>query len=319
MNNCIVCKGMTKIWMRDLFDDRHGFPGLFNVYKCSKCGFSKTEFKTSKKKNAELYKKYYPRQNFDAKGVRKEDYQVGSRFRLWRKGLLFNAQHWVKPGSTVLDVGCGLGFGLMELEGMSCKAYGIDPDRNVLRVAKKLKLNIKIGTMEDNLFKNKKFDYIIANQVLEHLDEPAKFLRLCKKSLKKGGKIILSLPNTDSLTRRMLGRNWLHWHIPYHLNHFGKKSMETVANKTGLKIEKLITISPNLWTGLQIRRLVLPYKMGTRDPFWDGEKPKNGKNDEAMKDNALRKYFKIIEEYFFPNRVADLMGLGESFLVILSK
>ena len=59
--------------------------------------------------------------------------------------------------------------------------------------------------------------------------------------------------------------------------------------------------------------------MGERDVFWDGKKKTRGNNKDISKDNNLRKYFGLIEEYFFINRVVDLFGLGESLLVILSR
>jgi 2-polyprenyl-3-methyl-5-hydroxy-6-metoxy-1,4-benzoquinol methylase len=319
IDNCKICARETKLWMSKLFDDRHGFPGFFDVYKCKECGFAGINFKTNKKKNADLYKNYYPRQKIDVSKINKNDYQIGSRFKLWRKGLLFDAQHWVESGSSVLDVGCGLGFSLMELENMGCKAFGLDPDVNVSKIAKKLDLNIKVGTMEDKLFKNKKFDYVIANQVLEHVEDPIEFLKLCKNQISANGRIILSFPNSDSLTRKMLGKNWLHWHAPYHLNHFNRKSIKILAGKVGLKIISTKTVSPNLWTALQLRRLAIPRKMGERDMFWDGGEDKKQDSDKTTTENNFRRYFRLIEEYFLPNRLVDFLQMGESFLITFSR
>ena len=110
---------------------------------------------------------------------------------------MMNGQYLVRPKSTVLDVGCGLGYSLLELESMKCKAYGIDPDKNAFKLAKKFKLNFKVGFITDNPFKNIKFDYILANQVLEHTNNPNEFVKACAQKLNNRGKIILSFPNTN--------------------------------------------------------------------------------------------------------------------------
>lgn len=45
----------------------------------------------------------------------------------------------------------------------------------------------------------KKYDTVIAAEIIEHLENPLQFLRNCRKLLKKGGFIIVSTPNATSL------------------------------------------------------------------------------------------------------------------------
>lgn len=316
MKKCGICNGKLSIWFEKMFDDRHGYPGYFEIWRCKDCGGAETRPKIGKNKASNLYKKYYPRQDLDLSKIRREDHKIGNRSKLWRKGLMSNCQYWVKPGSKVLDVGSGLGYGLLELEDAGCEAYGIDPDAHAKKVAKKFELRFHCGFIEDRPFGKEKFDYVIGSQVLEHTDKPVAFVRMCEKRLRPGGKLILSFPNINSWGRKLFGRNWLHWHAPYHLNHFSKKSIEEMAQRVGLKIEKLVTITPNMWTNLQIRRLVQKPEMGERDWFWDGKIEKNRKQIRGV--NWLARVFRWLEEYNLINRVIDVLGGGESFLVTLS-
>lgn len=311
---CKICKNKTKTWYKKLFDDRHGYPGYFNVEKCVECGFAQTDPQIPKNKLTELYSKYYPRQNIDFKKIKLKNYKSPKRSALWRKGLLNGAHFLVKDDSSVLDVGSGVGYSLLYLKNKGCEAYGIDPDSNAKKLAKKFKLNFHQGFIEDRPFENKKFDYVIANQVIEHTNNPVGFLKHCKNRLKKDGEIIISFPNANSLTRKLLGKKWLHWHIPYHLNHFSKKSVAKLAKKTNLKIKTIKTITPNLWTNIQIRNLLAKPEMGKRDFFWDG---KSNKEEEIKHIGFLNKTFRILENYNFLNRVVDKLQFGESFLVIL--
>jgi 2-polyprenyl-3-methyl-5-hydroxy-6-metoxy-1,4-benzoquinol methylase len=312
---CKICDKKTKIWYRKLFDDRHGYTGYFDIYKCPNCGFAITNPQITKNKIINLYTKYYPRQNLNLENIKRSNYKKIDRFEIWKKGLLNTCEYWIKEKSKVLDVGSGLGYGLLRLEeAMKCKAYGIDPDANAKRFANKFKLNFHHGFIEDNPFKNIRFDYVIANQVLEHTDNPIRFLNICKSRLNKNGKIILSFPNTNGLHRIIFGRNWLHWHVPYHLNHFNLSSIKELTNKSGLKIEKIQTITPNMWTNLQIRRILSKPENGIRDTFWDGN---NKNNNTIIKSKTYSKLTRFLENNNYLNRLVDLLGFGESFLVIL--
>lgn len=309
---CKICGGKTKIWYKSLSDDRHGHPGNFDILKCVVCGFGQTSPQINKGQIMNLYKKYYPRQKINLSKIRLENYKVPPRFKLWRKGLLNSCHFLVKQESDVLDVGSGLGYSLLFLKNMGCDVFGIDPDENAKKVANKFKLNFHLGFIEDKPFDNKKFDYVIANQVIEHTNNPISFLKLCKQRLKPNGKIIISLPNTGSLGRQLSGENWLHWHIPYHLNHFNKKSIKSLTRRVGLEITSTKTVTPNMWTNLQIRRFLIKPQEGQRDSFWDG-----GKENQRLAKNWTRKIFLWLEEYNIANRIIDFLGLGESLVVTL--
>lgn len=313
--NCKICKGKLKTWKKGLFDDRHGYPDKFNIQKCQNCGFGQTIPQLSPSKISRIYAKYYPWNKTDITKIKRSDFNKPDWFTIWRKGLFINGQYNVKPKSKVLDVGCGLGHSLLELESIGCKAYGIDPDPNAAKLARKFKLNFKKAFISDNPYPKEKFEYVIANQVLEHTNDPINFLIKCKAKLTEDGKIILSFPNTDSLTRYILNYKWLHWHIPYHLNFFNKRSVNILAQKSGLKIIKIQTVTPNMWTNLQIRRLTQDPKPGDRDQFWDGK----GDPNKALTSGIVPKIINFMEEYNLLNRLIDVLGLGESYVVTLKK
>lgn len=46
---------------------------------------------------------------------------------------------------------------------------------------------------------NKKFDTIIAGEIIEHIESPIDFLKYCKSLLKKNGRLILTTPNATGL------------------------------------------------------------------------------------------------------------------------
>lgn len=317
---CKICGALTTSWFNKLFDDRHGYPGYFSVRRCRNCQFGQLDPQISEKQIGEVYEKYYPRQNIDLRSIKISDYKPQKISDLRRKGLLTNCHYLVPRGSRVLDVGSGVGYSLLELKMKKCRAYGIDPDSNATKFARKFRLNFHQGFIEDHPFNGMKFDYVVASQVLEHTNNPKKFILECLKRLDNGGKLILSFPNSQALTLSLFKRSWLHWHIPYHLNFFTRKSLESLFASTGVKVEKIWTETPNLWTNLQLRRLLIKPQLGSRDTFWDNGSTETESQTSKTKSFALyclRKIFGYLENYNYINRLIDKLNLGDSFVVIL--
>lgn len=100
---------------------------------------------------------------------------------------------------VVLDIGCGTGSQLTRPLAEAFPAIrfvGIDPDETSIRYARSLpKLpNLEFGGMEA-LACHAKADLIIASEVLEHVEEPGRFLAdLCDK-LRDEGRMVVTVPN----------------------------------------------------------------------------------------------------------------------------
>jgi len=310
MVSCKICGGELLAKHQEMFDNRHGYPGHFDIYECSTCGFMQTEPQLTGNRLTEVYSKYYPQRDADIKTVRKAGETMPTWEEIKQKGLTTTCHYGiVGKGDRVLDVGSGACYSLVEISAMGGKAWGIDPDKNSQKVAKELGLRFHCGLMYDCPFPKKYFDLITASQVLEHEPKPLRFLLTAKKFLRPGGKIRLSFPNTGALFRYVWGRNWLHWHVPYHVNHFNRRSFEMLAEESGLKIVYLTTATPNLWTILQIRSWLNSPKIGERDGMWDG-----APNQPQKTGSQLIPY---VEKLLFFNRLIDAAGWGESFVVEL--
>ena len=56
-----------------------------------------------------------------------------------------------------------------------------------------------------------------------------------------GGYCMITTPNTDSLSAKIMGKRWLHYNSE-HLNYFNIKSMQKLSELTGFKIIKYGTL-----------------------------------------------------------------------------
>lgn len=107
-------------------------------------------------------------------------------------------------GNSVLDIGCGIGEYTQLFWDRFQDVWGLDPDERCLKEAKKNDLRTTYVLGYGETFKiAEKFDTISMNNILEHVDDPVKLLMNCKQHLKHGGRIIVQVPNSESITRRL--------------------------------------------------------------------------------------------------------------------
>ncbi len=117
-------------------------------------------------------------------------------------GLLMLKHLELKPNLTVIDIGSGAGFPLLELAerlGKSCKLYGLDPWKNACeRARRKVKnygvSNVEIieGSAEKIPLTDNSIDLIVSNLGINNFDQPQVVFKECQRVLKPGGKLALT-------------------------------------------------------------------------------------------------------------------------------
>lgn len=77
-------------------------------------------------------------------------------------------------------------------------AFGIDPARNMLNVAKQRGVDVRLGSGECLPFRNSTFDYVAIIITLCFVKDPQKVLTEARRVLKRHGKIIIGIIDKDS-------------------------------------------------------------------------------------------------------------------------
>jgi len=85
-------------------------------------------------------------------------------------------------------------------------------------------------------FKENEFDVIILSDVLEHLDYPEKALTECKRVLKKNGKMIITIPNSNNILFKLGIWNQAVKTGNEHKKFWGKKDFTEFLSKQGLRV-----------------------------------------------------------------------------------
>ena len=114
----------------------------------------------------------------------------------------------------ILDIGCGSGEIMEELNNYGSKTYGIDFSKEAIQICEKKKLNAKQGDLDTGIeFDDNKFDLVWAGDVLEHVFDPMYLLREIRRVLKKNGYLFFSIPNDLHVSKRfltLLGESYQH-------------------------------------------------------------------------------------------------------------
>ena len=115
-----------------------------------------------------------------------------------RKNIINNSirKNISKKNAKILDYGAGSGVNILMLSKFG-KIYIYEPHKITKKYLKKKFNNKKYNFV--NSLKNKKFDLIILADVLEHIKNDYKIIRILSKNLNKNGKILITVPAFQGL------------------------------------------------------------------------------------------------------------------------
>lgn len=225
--NCPICKN-SNIENNFLIINKN-----YRLQKCSNCNlvFPNTTFASDRDYVKKVYT-HYSEQNhrkilYGTQKYRKSTF-IEQRYNYCIKRIFKNKK------INVLEYGCGNGLFLSYLKKKKIKYKGLEVDPYQIQIAKKNGLNVTNESLKDE--KNNEYNLCVMFDVLEHLIDPIKQLKIINKKIKKGGYVICYSPNIYSIAFELMGKNQNQVYPFEHLFFFAKKSLEILAKKTNFKI-----------------------------------------------------------------------------------
>jgi 2-polyprenyl-6-hydroxyphenyl methylase/3-demethylubiquinone-9 3-methyltransferase len=124
-------------------------------------------------------------------------------------------QHWQADecsrtpleGKTALDVGCGAGLLAEPLARLGATVTGLDAAPELIAAARAhsaaqgLKIDYRVGELAEL---EGQYDLITCMEVVEHVADPAAFVKDLGRRLAPGGLLILSTPNATAMSKLMM-------------------------------------------------------------------------------------------------------------------
>jgi len=143
-----------------------------------------------------------------------------------------------KRKGRLLDVGCGFGFFLSEMESRGWEVMGVEISQKAMDYAREvLGVTAYTGPLEKIGFPENHFDAVTAFYVIEHLPDSMAFLKESYRVLKPGGVLLLRYPHTTPI------KNFLHlfgienrlYDLPAHLSDFSPETIQRFLERAGFE------------------------------------------------------------------------------------
>jgi SAM-dependent methyltransferase len=278
---CLLCDNKGKALYQDLRDRLFAAPGIWALLRCPKCGLVWLNPQPIPEDIGKLYSEYYTHgtapetpawQNAVVFGILNAAYGY-KNVRVnkplgWLASCLGplrdiagGAVMWLngsRPGK-LLDVGCGNGRFLATMRKLGWEVAGVEPDKQAAKVAReRFGLDVHEGVLEEIAFPDDTFDAITMGHVVEHLPDPVNTLRECQRILKKDGRLVVTVPNIESLGHRLYREAWIYLDPPRHLFLFSPLTLRACVERSGLQVLELRTTACSgrwIWAAsLLIRR-----------------------------------------------------------------
>lgn len=145
-------------------------------------------------------------------------------------------------GRRVLEVGCGYGFLLAQLEG-EFETWGVDISGHAIAHCARIapRSRCRVADLERGLpadLEPGTFDLVVARYVLEHLRDPRRTLGTLATLLQPRGCLFFSVPNTESLGARWKGADWYARRDPTHCSLLAPETWRALTCAAGLVVER---------------------------------------------------------------------------------
>jgi SAM-dependent methyltransferase len=207
----------------------------WDIIRCDGCGLMRLrQFPNDEQVRAFYQQQYY--RGSDASRFPGPIERVIRWFRLGRARLV----HRLLGGrGAVLDVGCGRGLILAELQRRGYQVAGTQLSQTAAEVIRRQHgIPIHLGELPDAAYPADHFDMVILLHVLEHTSDPLLYLREIARITRPGGWLLIEVPNATCITARRHGWGWLHWDVPHHLHHFDSGLLAQWLQREGYRIHQ---------------------------------------------------------------------------------
>ena len=151
----------------------------------------------------------------------------------------------IGPGDMVVDVGCGSGSICRYAGSFGATVIGIDSEPSLIEQADEAMRGVSakswrgiVSDCDPIPLPDGIASHVFCTEVLEHVDDPARFIAELARIGRPGALVYISVPDpvSESLIRDV-APDW-YWEPPFHRRIYGHGQLETLLLEAGLRVEQ---------------------------------------------------------------------------------
>jgi SAM-dependent methyltransferase len=268
VEHCPACGSTSRqLLYADLTDRTYrSAPGRWSLHRCGDCSCAYLDPRPDEATSALAYRTYYDgaapsREQGPPRGWRRVRRALRNGYLSSRYGYRLDptsrAGEFVVPllpryrqladehvrhlrlregRPRLLDVGCGEGEFLAEMQSLGWSVEGLDPSADAVAVAQARGVSARQATLAEARLEAGSLDAITFRLVFEHLRDPVTMLAECRRALKPRGVVWIATPSLDSEAHRVFGRNWIHLEPPRHTVVYTASALAGLLASTGFEV-----------------------------------------------------------------------------------
>jgi 2-polyprenyl-3-methyl-5-hydroxy-6-metoxy-1,4-benzoquinol methylase len=203
----------------------------FRVVRCRSCRLWYLSPRLTERTTSALYRSddYFASGEAGYLDYERQEKSLRNTFRR----LLRDLDRLNATGGRLLEIGSGFGYFLDEARDRFAQRCGVELSPKAAANAAAL-ADAPVHRSLDALRGEATFDCIVALHVIEHVHEPAGFVRRLMDHLAPGGTLVLATPDMGSFWRHAMGRRWPSFKYPEHLTFFDAVTLARLFTGLGL-------------------------------------------------------------------------------------
>ncbi|WP_192822574.1 class I SAM-dependent methyltransferase [Rufibacter sp. LB8] len=266
LDHCPICS-KTEFKNFLVVQDKSVSQESFVIVQCTNCQLKFTNPRPPEESIGPYYaSEEYISHSDTSKGLLNKTYRLVRSMAVKTKVELVNR---LAAKGRILDYGCGVGYFLQACQKQGWAVEGVEPnDQARQQTEEKIGKPLYNGAVET--LPTETFEVVTMWHVLEHIHQINETLKALVNATKKGGHLVIAVPNADSYDAKKYGADWAAYDVPRHLYHFNKASMQKLLKKHKLELKEVL---PMKWDAYYVSILSGKYKHGQTkmlDSFFTG-------------------------------------------------
>jgi 2-polyprenyl-3-methyl-5-hydroxy-6-metoxy-1,4-benzoquinol methylase len=220
----IQCTSIIKSYRGQLgIDVARYFHNLesIQIYKCLDTGF-----------------RFYHPFNIDGDSAFYEALQNLSWYYMDWKWEHEMASGLIRPAEEVLEIGCAKGSFLDRIQQKGIRCVGLELNESASDYARSRGLAVSNQSIQDHAKGHpRQYDVVCSFQVMEHVAAVGEFIQASIDALKPGGRLIVSVPNSESVIRSHAGFSTNM--PPHHMGLWDMNSLISIQRVFGIELRRI--------------------------------------------------------------------------------